>query len=939
MVHRRAWMIVGLGMAALVGCASGRRETSTSEAPHLPERVAQTADSRPLEARPLYTFSEAEVDRYLRSLHARERDVKRRIVHLARKNIGQPYEIYLLGEFPFEGHDPDPLYCLTRSDCLTHAEHMYAMAMADDWWEFLANLQRIRYRDGQIGMLTRNHYTVAEWNRNNDFLFEDITTRLGNGQVHVPLTQTLRRARFFARFGIGQDVPDEPISDSYVPKQRVPEILDELQDADFVNIVRGDSDAQWCGHTGLIAHGDSVNFLHSARPTVREEPLIDYLESDKRCVGIKILRLRPDAEVRMARARREPRATRMNPKSLAKEITAWPLHEPGFPRDWSHAMQLQSFRLPADAAQDDALRLAMEKADGRARAALTMDEKHRAFAVLDLTQLRYAALRPDAVFYGASVPKICIVAGYFQQDLQRLQTLDAQTELELMQVIKRSDNELAAKYSQIVGLDFLQKMVRDDKYGLYDEDTGGGLWCGKHYGLDTPRVGDPVGDHSHAVTVRQCLRYYLLMEQGKLVNPRVSAKLRQIFRAPDLDFHNTKFVRGLNGRDLTIIRKSGLWENWHLDTARVRHGDHVYLLAGATHHPRGQEYLERMAADLDDFLCPESKPAPARHELIVAETGSQITAKRETVTPGPILKPKRAFNEALLSWNLDVPAGAGAAIELRVGRVNDDIWSPWMRVGDWGNVPSETMPTVASDLGKIDVDYFRSEQLLDRLQYRVLGWSNAPEPVTIAIRRITTCTSDTLGIPDCGPSESAPQNAVPRDVVPRRLPVPFRSQRSASADIAGRICSPTSVAMVMEFRGVRQPTETVAQRAYDATHDIYGNWPRCVQAAYSFGVPGYLTRFSNWDDVATMIHKGQPLIISIRAPQEGMLRNAPYKKTAGHLLVITGFDAAGNVLVNDPAVAPPKDGRLTYYREDLDRVWLQATGGVAYVLLPADRVE
>ena len=64
--------------------------------------------------------------------------------------------------------------------------------------------------------------------------------------------------------------------------------------------------------------------------------------------------------------------------------------------------------------------------------------------------------------------------------------------LELM--IKRSSNEMAAKYSQLVGLDNVRHLQRSPKYRLYDETSGGGLWSGKHYGIDEPRVGDPLGD-------------------------------------------------------------------------------------------------------------------------------------------------------------------------------------------------------------------------------------------------------------------------------------------------------------------------------------------------------------------------------------------------------------------------------------------------------------
>jgi hypothetical protein len=96
-----------------------------------------------------------------------------------------------------------------------------------------------------------------------------------------------------------------------------------------------------------------------------------------------------------------------------------------------------------------------------------------------------------------------------------------------------------------------------------------------------------------------------MMEQGRLEDAATCAALKRIFAAPKLDFKHDRFVRGLEGRDVLILRKAGWWEDWHLDTARVQHGDHVYILAGAAHHPQGEEYLARMAAGLDDAVCGE----------------------------------------------------------------------------------------------------------------------------------------------------------------------------------------------------------------------------------------------------------------------------------------------------------------------------------------------
>ncbi len=584
---------------------------------------------------------------------------------------------------------------------------------------------------------------------------------------------------------------------------------------------------------------------------------------------------------------------------------------------------------------DPDLQRAVEAADARIRDELGLADDRRAFGVLDLVDARAALIRPDAQFYGASVPKIAIALGYFERFPEAAVDLDPAVRRELELVIKRSDNDLAARYSQLVGLDFLQEMLTGQKYRLYDAGHGGGIWCGKHYGLDTPRTGDPLDDHSHAVTVRQCLRYYLMLERGDF-GPQASARLREIFRAPELEFHDSNFVTGLTGRDVTMVRKSGLWEDWRLDTARVRHGERVYLLAGATHHPEGGTYLARMAAAVDEILCGASDPVPARHRLALHDLagvsgwklapGSQGTS--ETVTPGDW------FNEVVPSWNVTTEPGDGFVVELRVGRAFEERWSPWLHVGDWGPAPARDARVTEFPGGAIDIDYFRSDQRYDRLQYRVTAAAGNAAP--LFVERFAACVSDTTGRPLAVRPVVEPQPRPSRSDWQRNLAVPFRSQKSEPAEIAGRICSPTSVSMVLDYHGLARSTRTVADACLDAAHDLYGVWPRNVQAAWTFGSPGYLARFSDWAAVERMIAAGQPLVISIRVRREGDLRGAPYKTTAGHLLVLTGFAGDDLVQVNDPAGKTPEAGQVRYHREDLEKVWMRATGGLAYVLKPAE---
>jgi beta-lactamase class A len=262
--------------------------------------------------------------------------------------------------------------------------------------------------------------------------------------------------------------------------------------------------------------------------------------------------------------------------------------------------RFENYTLGYETAVDAFLQQKLFAIDERLRATSGMAPETTAVGVLDLRGLRLAMLQPDQIFYGASVPKIGILLTFFAKHPEAATNLNAQTRRELGLMIKLSDNEMAARYSRELGLKKIQEVLNG--YAFYDAQHGGGLWVGKHYGKDGERYGDPVADHSHAVTVRQLLRYYLLLEQERLVSPAASKRMLEIFASPEVAPLNDRFVKGLNGRDLEVLRKSGWWEDWFHDTATVRGKERHYIMVALTHHPNGDEYLERFAREVDDLM-------------------------------------------------------------------------------------------------------------------------------------------------------------------------------------------------------------------------------------------------------------------------------------------------------------------------------------------------
>ncbi len=259
----------------------------------------------------------------------------------------------------------------------------------------------------------------------------------------------------------------------------------------------------------------------------------------------------------------------------------------------------QNFVLDASTQPDPALQSSLEKIDSRLRNEFGMAAEQTAAGLLDLQTARVAMIRPDCEEYGASVPKIGILLAYFQLHPEAAAHLDPQIRHELGLMAKASSNEMASKFSQDMGLARIREAL--DAYQFYDPARGG-IWVGKHYGLTIERVGSPMRDNSHGATIRQILRFYLLLEQGQLVSPAASRVMKEILESPQIPHDDIKFVQGLAGRGLHILRKWGSWEDWLHDTAIITGASRHYILAALTRHPRGDDYLTALASAADDLM-------------------------------------------------------------------------------------------------------------------------------------------------------------------------------------------------------------------------------------------------------------------------------------------------------------------------------------------------
>ena len=96
-----------------------------------------------------------------------------------------------------------------------------------------------------------------------------------------------------------------------------------------------------------------------------------------------------------------------------------------------------------------------------------------------------------------------------------------------------------------------------------------------------------------------------------------------------------------------------------------------------------------------------------------------------------------------------------------------------------------------------------------------------------------------------------------------------------------------------------------------------------------------MTRLRSLAEAELFIAAGIPLVVSVSF-KKGELTGAGYG-TNGHLMVVRGFTASGDVICNDPAShLLPDNGqvRVVYDRAEFENVWVPHSGGIVYVIAP-----
>ncbi len=295
-----------------------------------------------------------------------------------------------------------------------------------------------------------------------------------------------------------------------------------------------------------------------------------------------------------------------------------------------------------------------------------------------------------------------------------------------------------------------------------------------------------------------------------------------------------------------------------------------------------------------------------------------------------------AFNykQAIASWNAATPAGSWVEIQFRAKY--GTRWSKWYIMGIWAadysTIRRHSVQSQGDTDGTVGDDTFFSlskRETTNKFQLKLRLFS-ADGVSTPGVRNASVAYStDKPRTASVSAGNPALWNTL--------LDVPECSQM-VYPDGGSVWCSPTSTSMVLGYwnhdTGPCEPRVRAAvDGVYDWVYDGHGNWPFNTAYAATFGYEAYVARLTSMARAEEFVKAGVPVIMSV-AWAKGELTGADVDSTNGHLVVLVGFDAAGNPIINDPATPANDTVQRTYLRTEFEPLWLQASGGVVYLIYP-----
>lgn len=253
----------------------------------------------------IYEMSNSEIDVMLREQSKEQKTIKEKMNYYSSLFIGMPYNLTCAGDGPYALLETEPMVNFKQTNCMLYCEHVLALSISDSWDNFFNNLQQIRYKDGIIGMRTRNHYTMADWMPENNWLLDDVSGIVG-GEFSKQITRTISHKKFFEGKGIDDlryVLPDREITIDYVAFASMSKVKQNIKDGDIAAILFAKLDNIFSAHMIMMIINDDkliVRESSNSKMTTFDTPFDEWLkkyEKSEKYMGISLMRVKDELNV------------------------------------------------------------------------------------------------------------------------------------------------------------------------------------------------------------------------------------------------------------------------------------------------------------------------------------------------------------------------------------------------------------------------------------------------------------------------------------------------------------------------------------------------------------------------------------------------------------------------------------------------------------------
>ncbi len=250
-----------------------------------------------------YKMSVAAIDADIRKIKQTTMSFDERMVYYSERFLGGPYDFTATGEGAHGLYDQNPLLNFKKVNCMTLCETVLALALSDNYEEMFNVLQHIRYRNGIIGMGSRNHYTMADWLPANSWCLHDVTSLVGAADTRQ-LTRTISHRKFFSEKEIKNIpvmLPDREVTIDYVPLKKLTNHIEKINSGDIIALIQ-DKPNIFSAHMLLaIKKNGKLVFRHAwlKAGKVVDTPFREYLQElkkDRKYIGMSFMRVKPEIQ-------------------------------------------------------------------------------------------------------------------------------------------------------------------------------------------------------------------------------------------------------------------------------------------------------------------------------------------------------------------------------------------------------------------------------------------------------------------------------------------------------------------------------------------------------------------------------------------------------------------------------------------------------------------